>query len=336
MVGPPFGGKHRQLVQALLWIPELSRFVVDGICLCFFAMFPRPLFRKPWVWFAIWIPVLVTLPWRVYGFYSVIYRYGHVPPVPDWLNRAVFTRTILYVTVALLFLTISYRWRADANERRRIRVLMLGTAISLVAAGYASWVYSLEEYRVQSVASQRLIPLLALTGPLAFGYAIVRHRVLDIHLIVRQGLQYALARRAVLGIVPALAAVLILDIAVNSQEPLASILRARGWIYAGVGALGLVAVFQRTQWLAALDRRFFRERYDSLRVLREVIDEIQQSRSIDDVAARVVARIETALHPEFVSVMLREATGREYRCFASVPPGQACPPIESTANWSRC
>lgn len=316
------------LVQALLWIPELSRFVVDGISLSFFAMFPRPLFRKPWIWFAIWIPVLVTLPWRVYGFYSVIYRYGHVPPVPGWLNRAVFTRTILYVTVALLFLTISYRWRADANERRRIRVLMLGTAISLVAAGYASWVYSLEEYRVQSVASQRLIPLFALTGPLAFGYAIVRHRVLDIHLIVRQGLQYALARRAVLGIVPALAAVLVLDIAVNSQEPLASILRARGWIYAGVGALGLVAVFQRTQWLAALDRRFFRERYDSLRVLREVIDEIQQSRSIDDVAARVVARIETALHPEFVSVMIRQATGREYRCFASVPAGQACPPID--------
>src|SRR4029453_12149823 len=102
------------------------------------------------------------------------------------------------------------------------------------------------------------------------------------------GLQYALARRAVLGIVPALAAVLILDIAVHSQEPLASILRARGWIYAGVGALGLVAVFRRTQWLGGPGRRFFRERYNSLRVLREVIDEIRQSRSIDDVAARVV------------------------------------------------
>ena len=114
----------------------------------------------------------------------------------------------------------------------------------------------------------------------------------------------------------------------TATEPLAGILRARGWIYAGVGALGLVAVFQRTQWLAALDRRFFREQYDSLRVLREVIDEIQQSRSIDEVAARVVARIETALHPEFVAVMVREATGREYRCFASVPAGQACPPID--------
>ena len=316
------------LVQALLWIPELSRFVVEGICLSFLAMFPRPLFRKPWIWFAIWIPVLVTLPWRIHSFYSVIYRYGHLPPVPEWLNRAIFVRAILYVCVALLFLIISYRRRADANEGRRIRVLIVGMAISLVAAAYASWVYSLEEYRVQSVASQRLIPLLALTGPLALGYAIVRHRVLDIHLMVRQGVRYALARRAVLGMVPALATVLIVDIIVHSREPLASILRARGWIYAVVGALGLVAVFQRTQWLAALDRRFFREQYNSLRVLREVIDEVQQSKSLDDVAPRVVARIETALHPEFVSVMLREATGQEYRCFASVPAGQACPPID--------
>jgi len=315
-------------VQALLWIPEISRFVAEAIGVSFFAMFPRPLFRKRWVWFAIWIPVLATLPWRLAWFYSVIYHHGHLPPVPGWFNRAIFIRAILYAAVTLVFLTVSYRWRADANERRRIRVLMLGMAISLAAGGYASWVFSFEEYRVQSVASERLIPLVALIGPLAFGYAIVRHRVLDIHLIVRQGLQYALARRAVLGIVPALAAILVADIAVNSHQPLAGILRARGWIYAGVGALGLVAVFQRTHWLAALDRRFFREQYDSLRVLREVIDEIQQSRSIDEVAARVVARIETALHPEFVAVMLREATGREYRCFASVPAGQACPSID--------
>jgi tRNA A-37 threonylcarbamoyl transferase component Bud32 len=315
-------------VQALLWIPEVSRFVAEAIGVSFFAMFPRPLFRKRWIWFAIWIPVLATLPWRLSWFYSVIYQYGHVPPVPGWFNRAIFIRAILYAAVTLVFLTVSYRWRADANERRRIRVLMLGMAISLVAGGYASWVFSFEEYRVQSVASERLIPLVALIGPVAFGYAIVRHRVLDIHLIVRQGLQYALARRAVLAIVPALAAILAVDIAVHSHEPLAGILRARGWIYAGVGALGLVAVFQRTQWLAAIDRRFFREQYNSLRVLREVIDEIQQSRSIDEVAARVVARIETALHPEFVAVMVREATGREYRCFASVPGGQACPPID--------
>ena len=315
-------------VQALLWIPEISRFVADGIGVSFFAMFPRPLFRKRWIWLAIWIPVLATLPWRLSWFYSVIYRHGHIPPVPGWFNRAILIRAIVYAAAALVFLAISYRWRADANERRRIRVLMLGTAISLVAGGYASWVFSVEEYRVQSVASERLIPLIALTGPLAFGYAIVRHRVLDIHLIVRQGLQYALARRAVLGIVPALAAVLVIDIAVNSQEPLAGILRARGWIYAIVAALGLVAVFQRTHWLAALDRRFFREQYNSLRVLREVIDEIQQSPSMEEVAARVVARIDTALHPEFVAVMLREATGREYRCFASVPAGEACLPID--------
>jgi hypothetical protein len=48
----------------------------------------------------------------------------------------------------------------------------------------------------------------------------------------------------------------------------------------------------------ALDRRFFRERYDSLRVLREIVVEVQEARSIGPAAARVVTRIEAALHPE--------------------------------------
>ena len=68
MDGPPSGGRTPAFVQALLWIPEVSRFVAEAIGVSFFAMFPRPLFRKRWIWFAIWIPVLATLPWRLSWF----------------------------------------------------------------------------------------------------------------------------------------------------------------------------------------------------------------------------------------------------------------------------
>ena len=36
-------------VQALLGIGEISRFVVDGIFVTFFAVFPRRLFRARWL-----------------------------------------------------------------------------------------------------------------------------------------------------------------------------------------------------------------------------------------------------------------------------------------------
>src|SRR5262249_44167139 len=146
---------------------------------------------------------------------------------------------------------------------------------------------------------------LMLACPFAFAYAILRHRILDIEVIIRQGLQYALARRSVLGLVPALGAILISDLAMNSAQPLASILRARGWAYAGLGGLVLVTYRKRKQWLDALDRRFFRERYDAQRTLRDVAGEITQSRSLGRTAPRVVARINTALHSEFISIMVR-------------------------------
>ena len=46
---------------------------------------------------------------------------------------------------------------------------------------------------------------LFLVLPLSFAYAILRHRLFDIGVMIRQGLRYALARRALLALVPVLA-----------------------------------------------------------------------------------------------------------------------------------
>src|SRR5439155_15403846 len=125
-------------------------------------------------------------------------------------------------------------------------------------------------------------------------------RVLDVSVIIRQGLRYALAPGAVLGIVPALAAILIVDLAANSQEPLAAIMRSRGWIYAALGGLAFITYLRRQPWLEALDRRFFRQRYDARRILHDVSEEICEAKNFERVAPRLVARIETALHSKFV------------------------------------
>jgi hypothetical protein len=60
-------------------------------------------------------------------FHAVIYRYGHLPPVPGWFNRAIFIRAILYAAVTLVFLTVSYRWRAMPTN---------GGALALMFAGH--------------------------------------------------------------------------------------------------------------------------------------------------------------------------------------------------------
>jgi tRNA A-37 threonylcarbamoyl transferase component Bud32 len=319
-------------VQAFLWIPEISRFVIEAIFVSLFAVFPRRLFRARWPWFVVWVPVLSTLPWRISAFSSMIS--GHPANVPPWIFQAMNVRTMLYLVAGVVLLAVTYRRLADLNERRRVRVLMLGTAVSLSATIPVVWYLTFSGYELSPLYTL-IISLFfpfTLACPLAFAYAILRHRVFDIQVIIRQGLQYALARGAVLGLVPAVGAILLLDLAINSRQPLADILKVRGWIYAGLSGLVLLSYWQRKPWLENLDRHFFRERYDAQRILREVVGEIREARSFERVAPRAVARIEAAIHPEFVSVMVREPNERQYCALASAPPGQAAPPLAAESK----
>ncbi len=108
--------------QLALWIPQISRFVLEGILLSFLVVFPRRLFTARWPWFVIWVPVLATLPWRIAAFDAVI-RPGQGASVPTWILQAGFARTIVYLFAAVVILVVSYRRLPDLNSRRRVRVL---------------------------------------------------------------------------------------------------------------------------------------------------------------------------------------------------------------------
>jgi len=320
------------VVGALLWIPQLSRFVAEGILFTFFATFPRRLFHARWPWVLVWAPVLATLPWRIAAMYSVIYRPGHATGAPEWIFQVGFLRAIVYLVASVAALAVNYRL-ADANERRRVRVLIAGTTVGVLAA--IAYVVS-ESLGValtgwMEVAAGLLLPI-SLVCPLSLAYAILRHRVLGIQVVIRQGVQYALARGVVLGLIPTLVAILALDLVIHRQQPLAAILQARGWIYAGLAALAFALHARRKQWLEALDRRFFRERYDARKILGEVVEEVRAARSLEQVAPRVVSRMEAALHPEFAAILVREPSQAAYRSVASSPVGQAPPPLPAESK----
>jgi serine/threonine-protein kinase len=310
------------VVQALFWIPTVSRFVLVAIFLSLLMMFPRRLTRARWPWLLIWVPVLATLPWRVPQFFSVIYSPGEAFGIPSWVHQAALLRTMLYLAAGIGILLVTYRRMLVPDEKRRVRVLLTGTAISLAAAMAVVWKMNVEGFGQTSVLWIALIHPLTLAAPLAFAYAIVRHRVFDIRVIVRQGLQYAFARGAVLGLVPAMGAILVLDLAVNSQQPLAQILQARGWVYFAISAVAIALYWQRSQWLEAIDRRFFREQYDAQRLLRDIVQEIRTADSLENASQAVASRIEAALHPEFVSILVREPDEAVFRPLTSLPHEQ--------------
>ena len=64
---------------------------------------------------------------------------------------------------------------------------------------------------------------LGLAGLISIAYAILRHRMFDIRVMIRLGLQYAAARGALLSLVPIVAVVLGGDLPFHQDQPLRQI-----------------------------------------------------------------------------------------------------------------
>lgn len=323
-----------RVVGALLWIPNVCVYLFGPILLTFFVLFPRPLFRVRWPWAIIWLPALCFVPANFYSTFLIVYSpekaYGRLPPL--WVLNVQVSLLAVCGLASFAALAANYFRLKDANEKRRLRVLLVGGGAAVLPGLLRMLIMGiLPQSAVSGFLSSKLpdvfIALIFILFPVCFAYSILRHRLFDIKVIIRRGLQYALARRTLISVAPALAVILALDLTLNSRRPLADILKARGWIYAGLVGLAIISYRRRKPWMEKLDKRFFREQYNAQQILGSVLEDIREAKSFERVSPRVVARIEAALHPEFVSVMMHEPNERQYHTLASVPSGQTTPPL---------
>ena len=346
---------------ALLWIPNLCVSLAGPIGLGFFARFPRRLFEARWVWLLVSLPALCLLPFEIQNLFLTVYRpaEAQVRLAPGWVSSAGPAVFGVYGLAMLAAITANYVRLADLNEKRRLRVLLAGGAagtlpalVRFVVSGLASG--SSADNFLMSGMPDTLIVLLFLLFPVSFAYAVLRHRILGIRVIVGKGVQYVLTRGLVLSLVPLLGVILVGDALLHGDQPLAGILADRGWAYALLAASALAAHTQRHRWNRAIDRRFFRDEYDARHLLHDVAQRARRAGSLARAGPGIVARIEAALHPEYAALMFRPSGGASFTCIASAPAGHGPPaiaeagrlaarlraaagPVESTgedADWS--
>jgi tRNA A-37 threonylcarbamoyl transferase component Bud32 len=316
---------------APLWVAYLFFATGPLLQVQFFAEFPRPVFRtaRAWrLWALAWSPtVLIGVPRLV--FFGVLEVYAPARAavvIPDWYATFIGFSVIAAVVVGLTLLSLNYRRLSDLNDRRRLRVLVAGTFVGLTGLvpvameGFFAFPEQIGE-ALRSPAALVFASVTFLVLPVSFAYAVLRHQIFDIRLMLRQGLQYALARRLVVSLVPICTVVLVLDLFAHRDQPLASIILSRGWVYLAVAGLAGAVHVQRTRWLEAIDRRFFRERYDAQRLMLAVVEEIRHAAGLQTIAPQVVARIEAALHPEYVAVLVRDPGDTMFRTLVSAPAG---------------
>jgi sigma-B regulation protein RsbU (phosphoserine phosphatase) len=180
----------------------------------------------------------------------------------------------LTVVTCLSFWIVKPSSSATQDARRRLRVLFFGLAISILPA----LLMTLVTRRILHIRELDLPAWLLLSAalplalfPTTLAYVTVVQRALDVRVLVRQGLQYALARRGVLGlqIVVSLCVVLLVAKLSGSMTFGQRIALTVG----GIGAVLLTGVGSQrlAQWV---DRHFFREAYNVEQVLNRLAENV--------------------------------------------------------------
>ena len=224
----------------------------------------------------------------------------------------------------------SYRALTTEDERRRVQWVAFGSILSLTP----QIVLSVAELTVGGPLAGPWLGLPAdlcsIGVPLAVAYAVVKHRVFDIRVVMRRGVRYLLARRA-LQVAVALPAVA-LAYTVFSQRHLtvtALVTETSAYLY-WLAAAGLALRFRRSiaSWL---DRRFFREEYDRERLVLGLLDDVRKVESVPELSRVASDRLESALHPSKVYVWYREP---DERVAASASDPLLTPPdFPSGGRW---
>ena len=322
-------------IGLILWLPFASSLAIAAVVFTFFATFPRPLIRSRLTWLVVWLPMIAVAALQLRFAVRVVYQPDRTDPFIDWTTTSAATVTA-YTFAAIAMVVFGYRRLTDVTERRRVRVLVVGSSVGLLSVLPIVAIYwgrpSTFGDSLFSSPAAAIGSILGLALPVSFAYAILRYRLFDVRLMLRLGLQYALARGVLVSVVPVMGAVFLADLWINRQTSFADILQTRGWVYAGLATLAVVARLRRNQWLDALDRRYFRERLNAQRLLRGIGEEIRNATGLDEVAQRVVSQIEAALHPAFVALLVRQPGDATFQAVAISPASRAAFSLQSSSQ----
>ncbi|SNS36382.1 sigma-B regulation protein RsbU (phosphoserine phosphatase) [Granulicella rosea] len=276
--------------------------------------------RAPWLKWVVLAPLTACAS---LGFYQTYARLalGGVPPAwiafIHWASHIANWLSLLCVLLYLLLVADKVRTASSQDARRRLRVLLTGTAIGLGAPLFVLQLMPALGYSPNhnDLWLRYLTGILFLLLPFTLAYTVVVQRAMDVRFLLRLGTRYALARASIWAVQALLLAILsyrlLVPLATETQIERSELVQIPIFL---VLALGLRVLFRRrTQdWL---DRRFFREAYDSERVFKELSDDVRRFTEIEPMLQTVSQRVSDTLHVAQIGFFLRE--GASYRLAGS-------------------
>jgi hypothetical protein len=244
-----------------------------------FCIFPDGRFVPRWTRWLVIVSIPTSLPLELVT---------HI----EWSLVSNILTFALFVLV--VFATV-YRYRRVSNyaERKQTKWWLYGLFVALVLAVIASLLF------------KNFAPPLLNVTPLFLTIAIMRSRLWDIDIIIRKTVTYTLV--VAIWLMVYFGGVILL------QQIFANVTGLqRNEFITVISTLAIAALFVplRNRIQNAIDKRFYRKKYNAQQVLQKFAETVRDETDLDKLTAELVNVVQETMQPTSVSVWLRKPEER--------------------------
>ncbi len=244
-----------------------------------------------------------------------------------FVDMGVIAVAAVLAVANVLVILRNYRAVSDPDLKRRLRWVSVGIGANMVPillvapvllAGYAIGA------RLQLQTLVRVVNTLTIVAPIAIGYAVLRHRVLGLRVILRTGIRYLMARHVLRAALVMPLLFLVYTVVSNPSATVSDLLVGDA-ARLNLGVLGLagLALAFRRPLLRGIDRRFFREAYNQDQIFLALADAIGRAADVTELSRLLSSQIQSAIHPRAVCAVSVDDGDEFSTLFSSSGEGDA-------------
>ena len=302
-----FSGRLDRVDWVFYWGDTIAMIVLPPLFLHFSLVFPeRPHMPGYSSLLARWLPA-IYLPGAVLGSTRAlaVLRSGFDPEyfvrVISMLDRLEYIYLAIYFGTGLAILSRALSRARSVTVKRQLRWIVWGTTLGAVpfAIGYAiPFALGVEPSIPMGLSA---VPLGFV--PLAFASAIIRYRLMDVEIILKRLVIYTSAVAAIVAIY-----VLILR---TSGGYLVEGETQHRWIIAFLATVVVILLAKPVKdgLQNAIDRAFYRDRYDYRRALVGFARELNSDLDLNRLADRMVTRVRETIELDRMAFLLTSDAG---------------------------
>lgn len=302
-----FSGRLDRVDWVFYWGDAIAVMVLPPLFLHFALVFPeRPHIPGYSAMLARWLPV-IYLPGAVLGSTRVlaVLRAGLDPEyfvrVIALLDRLEYIYLATFLGAGLAILVRALSRARSVTVRRQLRWIVWGTALGAMpfAIGYAiPFAFGVDPSIPMGLSA---IPLGFI--PLAFASAIIRYRLMDVEIILKRLLVYTSA-------VAAIVAIYVLILRASGGYLVEGEVEHR-WIIAFLATVVVILLAKPVKdgLQKAIDRAFYRDRYDYRQALIGFARELNSDLDLNRLADRLVARVRETIELDRIAFLLANESG---------------------------